>query len=347
MKGNMKAVRLHGHGGLDLLQYEDAPVPEICADEVLLKVKAAALNHLDLWTIGGMPGLKLDFPHILGNDMAGVVEEVGELVEHVQPGDEVVVAPGRGCGHCAECAAGRDNLCGEYWLYGCQLNGGFAQYAAVRADNVLPKPAQIDWSDAASASLVFLTAWHMLVGRADLRPGETCLVMAAGSGVGIAAIQIAALLGARVIAAAGSDEKLEKAKALGADSVVNYTDPEWPRRVRQLTGKRGVDVVAENAGEDYFAGCVGALAKNGRLVTCGATSGPMAHFDIRLLFVKHLTLHGSYMSSKAEWHEVWKFLATGKLKPVVDRVFPLADARAAFERMQKREQFGKLVLIPE
>lgn len=347
MAKNMKAVRLQGHGGLEHLKYEDAPVPEFRADEVLVRVKAAALNHLDLWTIGGIPGLKLAFPHILGNDMAGVVEAVGKLVSHVQPGLEVVVAPGRGCGHCAECAAGRDNLCSEYCLYGCQLDGGFAQYAAVRADNVLPKPAQIDWPEAASASLVFLTAWHMLVGRADLRPGETCLVMAAGSGVGIAAIQIAALLGARVIAAAGSDEKLEKAKALGADSVVNYTDPEWPRRVRQLTGKRGVDVVAEHAGEDYFAGCVGALAKNGRLVTCGATSGPMANFDIRLLFAKHLTLYGSYMSSKAEWHEVWKFLATGKLKPVVDRTFPLTEARAAFERMQKREQFGKLVLIPE
>jgi NADPH:quinone reductase-like Zn-dependent oxidoreductase len=343
----MKAVRLHGHGGLDQLHYEDAPVPAVRADEVLIRVKATALNHLDLWTIGGVPGLKLEFPHILGNDMAGVVEAVGELVANVKVGDEVVVAPGRSCGHCRECAAGDDNLCNEYWLYGYQLNGGFAQYAAVRAANVLPKPAHIDWPEAASASLVFLTAWHMLVGRAALKPGETCLVMAAGSGVGIAAVQIAALVGARVIAAAGSDDKLEKAKALGAESVVNYSDPEWPRRVRQLTGKRGVDVVAEHTGEQFFAGCVAALARGGRLVTCGATSGPRADFDIRLLFAKHLTLYGSYMSSKAEWHEVWKFIATGKLKPVVDRAFPLAQARAAFERMQRREQFGKLVLIPE
>jgi NADPH:quinone reductase-like Zn-dependent oxidoreductase len=187
----------------------------------------------------------------------------------------------------------------------------------------------------------------MLAERARLQPGETCLVMAAGSGVGIAALQIARLLGARVIATAGSDDKLERARELGADEVVNYSDPDWPRTVRGLTGKRGVDVVAEHTGEAYFEGCVAALAKDGRLVTCGATSGPRASFDIRLLFARHLTLLGSYMSGKASWHRVWQFVETGRLRPVVDRTFPLADARAALERMQRREQFGKLVLIPE
>jgi NADPH:quinone reductase-like Zn-dependent oxidoreductase len=343
----MKAALLQQHGGTDQLRYGDAPVPEIRADEVLLQVKASALNHLDLWTMGGVPGLKLTFPHILGNDMAGIVAEVGSLVDHVRPGDEVVAAPAHGCGHCAACAAGNDNLCRHYRLYGHQHHGGFAQYAAVRADDLLPRPAPIGWPEAASVGLVFLTAWHMLVGRAALQPGETCLVMAAGSGVGIAALQIARLLGARVIATAGSDAKLERAKELGADSVVNYSDPEWPGQVRALTGKRGVDVIAEHTGEDYFEGCVQALAHNGRLVTCGATSGPRATFDIRMLFARHVALLGSFMGSKAEWHTIWRFVAAGRLKPVVDRTYPLADAKAALERMQQREQFGKLVLIPE
>jgi NADPH:quinone reductase-like Zn-dependent oxidoreductase len=343
----MKAALLKQHGGTDQLQYGDAPVPEIRADEVLLRVKATALNHLDLWTMGGVPGLKLEFPHILGNDMAGVVEEVGSLVDNVRPGDEVVAAPAHGCGHCAECAAGNDHLCRHYRLYGHQHDGGFAQYAAVRSDDLLPRPARIEWPEAASVGLVFLTAWHMLVGRAALQPGETCLVMAAGSGVGIAALQIANFLGARVIATAGSDAKLERAKELGAHSVVNYSDPEWSRQVRSLTGRRGVDVIAEHTGEDYFEGCVMALAHNGRLVTCGATSGPRATFDIRMLFARHVALLGSFMGSKAEWHTIWRFVAAGKLNPVVDRTYPLAQAEAALQRMQQREQFGKLVLIPE
>jgi NADPH:quinone reductase-like Zn-dependent oxidoreductase len=283
----------------------------------------------------------------LGNDMAGVVERTGTLVEHVRPGDEVVVAPGRGCGHCAECAAGHDNGCRQYVLYGHQLDGGYAQYAAVRQDNVRLKPARLDWVEAASASLVFLTAWHMLVARANLKPGETCLVMAAGSGVGIAAMQVARLLRARVIAAAGSDAKLQRAKELGADSVVNYRDSQWASQVRQLTGRHGVDVVAEHTGEQFFEDAVSTLAPGGRLVTCGATSGPRAGFDIRRLFARQLSLLGSYMASKAEWHEVWKFIAAGRLKPVVDRCYPLAEARAAFEQLAKRDQFGKLVLIPE
>jgi NADPH:quinone reductase-like Zn-dependent oxidoreductase len=343
----MKAVRLHGHGGLEMLKYEDAPVPAIRPDEALVRVKAAALNHLDLFAVGGVRGLKLEFPHILGTDLAGVVEEVGVAVAHLRAGDEVVMATGRGCGHCQDCAAGQDNVCREYVLYGNALNGGLAEYCAIRADNLLPKPRSIDWPEAASASLVFLTAWHMLVGRANLRPGETCLVMAAGSGVGIAAIQIAKLLGARVIATSGSDAKLEKAKELGADSVVNYSNPEWPKLVREMTGKRGVEVIVEHTGEQYFEGCVLALARNGRLVTCGSTSGPEAKFDLRFLFGRHLSLLGSWMGSKAELYEVWKFVAAGKLKPVVDTTFALKDAVLAFERMSRREQFGKLVLIPE
>lgn len=343
----MKALLLKGHGGFDQLEYTEAPTPVPAPDQVLLRIKAAALNHLDLWTIQKVPGLTIPFPHILGNDMAGVVERVGPLVTHVKPGDEVVVAPGVGCGLCETCAAGDDHLCRHYFVYGYQRHGGLAQFAAVRGNQVRPKPKRLLWPEAASASLVFLTAWHMIATRARLRPGETCLVMAAGSGVGIAAIQIARLFGARVIATSASSAKLEKSRELGAEETVNYTDPEWPRRVRDLTLGRGVDVVIEHTGEEYFQACVSLLAKDGRLVSCGATSGPRAQFDLRLLFARHLNLLGSYMGSRAEWHRVWGLLDSGRLRPVVDTVFPLAEARQAFERMQNRDTFGKLVLIPE
>lgn len=343
----MKALLLTGHGGLDRLEYAEAPRPVPAPDQVLLRIRAAALNHLDLWTMQKVPGLTIPFPHILGNDMAGVVEEAGSLVTHVKPGDEVVVAPGVGCGLCEVCAAGDDQLCRHYFLYGYQRHGGFAQFAAVRGHQVRLRPPHLSWSEAASASLVFLTAWHMISSRARLVPGETCLVMAAGSGVGIAAIQIARMFGARVIAAAGSDAKLGKALELGAHDTVNYTETEWPRRVRDLTSGRGVDVVIEHTGEELFQACVSLLAKNGRLVTCGSTSGPRAQFDLRMLFARHLNLLGSYMGSRAEWHRVWSFLDSGQLRPIVDREYPLAEGRRAFERMQNRETFGKLVLIPE
>ncbi len=343
----MKALYLKGHGGLDQLEYGELPTPEPAADEVLLRVKAAALNYLDLWTVRKVPGLTLRFPHIPGNDMAGVVEKTGSLVTHIKPGDEVVVAPGVGCGLCVDCASGNDQLCRYYFVYGYQRNGGLAQYAVVRGNQLRKKPEAMGWPEAASASLVFLTAWHMISSRARLVPGETCLVMAAGSGVGIAALQIARLFGARVIATAGSDAKLARARELGAHETINYREAEWPKRVRDLTLGRGVDVVIEHTGEDYFESCVSCLAKNGRLVTCGATSGPRAQFDLRLLFARHLNLLGSYMSSRAEFHKVWDMLEAGRLSPVVDSVYPLSGGRAAFERMQSRESFGKLVLIPE
>lgn len=343
----MKALYINAHGGLEQLVYGELPVGEPGPDEVLLRVRAAALNYLDLWTIRKVPGLTIRFPHVPGNDMAGVVEKAGALVTHVKPGDEVVVAPGVGCGQCESCAAGDDHLCRYYSVYGYQRHGGLAQYAVVRGTQLRRKPAAMGWPEAASASLVFLTAWHMISARARVVPGETCLVMAAGSGVGIASIQIARLFGAQVIATAGSDEKLARAAALGARDTINYKDKEWPKRVRDLTKGRGVDVVIEHTGEEYFESCVSCLAKGGRLVTCGATSGPRAQFDLRLLFARHLSLLGSYMGSRAEWFRVWDHLEAGRLSPVVDSVYPLAEGRAAFERMQSREAFGKLVLTPE
>lgn len=342
----MKAVVFNQHGGPEVLEYAEAPDPNIKANEVLVQVKACALNHLDIWARGGLPGITIPLPHILGNDIAGVVREVGELVSWVKAGDEVMLHPGVSCGHCAECLAGRDNLCRDYDILGYRRHGGYAELVAAPAVNVIPKPKNVSWEEAAALPLVTVTAWHMLVTRAQVRPGEDVLIHAAGSGVGSLGIQIAKLLGARVIATAGSDEKLAKARELGADEVVNYNADDWPREVKRLTGKRGVDVVFEHTGAVTWPGSISSLKTNGRLVTCGATSGFDAQTDLRQVFYRHLTVLGSFMGSKAELLEAMKFIESGKIRAVVDQVLPLAEARRAHELMQNRAQFGKLVLVP-
>jgi len=254
--------------------------------------------------------------------------------------------PGVSCGHCIECLSGRDNLCPQYDIIGYRRDGGYAELVAAPGVNVLPKPANLSWAEAAALPLVTLTAWHMLVTRARVEPGEDVLIHAAGSGVGSIGIQIAKLRGARVIATAGSDEKLAKARALGADEVVNYTNADWAREVRRLTEKRGVDVVFEHTGAATWPGSISALAQNGRVVTCGATSGYDARTDLRQVFYRHLNLLGSFMGSKAELIEAMKFVARGQIRAVVDETLPLAEARRAHEQMQNRAQFGKLVLVP-
>jgi NADPH:quinone reductase-like Zn-dependent oxidoreductase len=342
----MKAVIFNQHGGPEVLEYAEAPDPTIKSNEVLVEVKACALNHLDIWARGGLPGIKIPLPHILGNDIAGVVREVGELVSWVKTGDEVMLHPGVSCGHCAECLAGRDNLCPEYDMLGYRRQGGYAQLVAAPAVNVIPKPGNLRWEEAAALPLVTVTAWHMLVTRAQVRPGEDVLIHAAGSGVGSIAIQIAKLLGARVIVTASSYEKLAKAKELGADEVVNYSAEDWPREVKRLTNKNGVDVVFEHTGAATWPGSIASLKSNGRLVTCGATSGYQAQTDLRLVFYRHLTILGSFMGSKAELLEAMKFIRSGKIHAVVDQTLPLAEARRAHELMQNRGQFGKLVLVP-
>jgi NADPH:quinone reductase-like Zn-dependent oxidoreductase len=342
----MKAVVFHEHGGPDVLHYEERPDPQIKANEVLVEVRACALNHLDVWARGGLPGIEIPLPHILGNDVAGVVRAVGELVDWVRVGEEVMLQPGVSCGHCFECLSGRDNLCPQYDIIGYRRDGGYAELVAVPGVNVLQKPANLSWAEAAALPLVTVTAWHMLVTRARVAPGEDVLIHAAGSGVGSIGIQIARLRGARVIATASSDEKLAKARALGADEVVNYTNEDWPREVRRLTEKRGVDVVFEHTGAQTWPGSISALAKNGRVVTCGATSGYDARTDLRQVFYRHLNLLGSFMGSKAELIEALKFVARGQIRAVVDETLPLAEARRAHEQMQNRAQFGKLVLVP-
>jgi NADPH:quinone reductase-like Zn-dependent oxidoreductase len=342
----MKAVVFHEHGGADVLRYEDRPDPTIRANEVLVEVRACALNHLDVWARGGLPGIEIKLPHILGNDIAGIVREVGEIVDWVKPGDEVLLQPGVSCGHCVECLSGRDNLCPDYDILGYRRDGGYAELVAAPAVNVVAKPKGLSFEEAAALPLVTVTAWHMLVTRARLQPGEDVLIHAAGSGVGSIGIQIARLRGARVIATAGSDEKLEKARELGADDCVNYTNADWPKEVRRLTAKKGCEVVFEHTGAETWGGSISSLAKNGRLVTCGATSGHDARTDLRQVFYRHLSLLGSFMGSKAELLEAMKFVERGKIRAVVDRALPLGDARRAHELMRDRAQFGKLVLVP-
>lgn len=342
----MKATQFYRHGGPEVLEFGDAPDPEIKQNEVLVQVKACALNHLDVFVRRGLPGIDITLPHILGDDVAGVVHEVGELVTWVRPGDEVMLQPGISCGHCKSCLSGRDNLCRDYDIIGYRRNGGYAQFVAAPGVNVIPKPPLLSWPEAAALPLVTLTAWHMLVTRAKIQAGEDVLIHAAGSGVGSIGIQIAKLRGARVIATASTEEKLEKAKALGADDVIDYTADDWPKRVRRLTNGEGVDVVFEHTGTSTWPGSITSLKNNGRLVTCGATSGFDARTDLRQVFYRHLTILGSFMGSKGELLEALKFVDTGAIRPVVDQTLPLSEASRAHELIENRSQFGKLVLIP-
>ncbi|HEY3103539.1 MAG TPA: zinc-binding dehydrogenase [Pyrinomonadaceae bacterium] len=340
----MKAVVFEQHGGPEVLKLTEVADPVIKSNEVLVEVHACALNHLDVWVRNGLPGIKIPLPHILGNDVAGVVREVGELVTWVSVGDEVMLQPGVSCGYCAECLAGRDNMCDDYDIIGYRRDGGYAELVAVPGVNMIPKPKNLNWPEAAALPLVTLTAWHMLVARAQVQPGEDVLVHAGGSGVGSIGIQIAKLRGARVITTASSDDKLAQARALGADETINYTRADWPKEVRRLTGGRGVDVVFEHTGEATWPGSIVSLKKGGRLVTCGATSGFDAKTDLRHVFYRHLTILGSMMGSKADLLAAMKFIESGHIRAVVDRVLPLAEARKAHELMEERAQFGKLVL---
>ncbi|HET9528254.1 MAG TPA: zinc-binding dehydrogenase [Pyrinomonadaceae bacterium] len=343
----MKAVIFRQHGGPDVLECADVPEPRIRANEVLVQVKACALNHLDIWARGGLRGIEIPLPHILGNDVAGVVKEAGELVTWVNAGDEVMVQPGVSCGHCEACLSGHDNFCPEYDIIGYRRDGGYAEFIAVPGVNIIPKPAKLSWEEAAALPLVTVTAWHMLVTRANVQPGETVLVHAAGSGVGSIAIQVAKLRGARVITTASTDEKLAHARELGADETVNYTGSDWPKEVRRLTGRKGVDVVVEHTGAATWPGSIATLKHNGRLVTCGATSGYDAQTDLRQVFYRHLNILGSFMGSKAELLEAMKFVEQGRIRAVVDRVLPLSEARQAHELIENRAQFGKIVLRPD
>ncbi len=342
----MKAVRFHEHGGLEVLKYEDAPEPKIQANEVLVRAKACALNHLDLWLRAGVRGWALQMPHIVGSDISGEVAEVGSLVTHVKPGDRVLLCPGISCGQCEACFRGLDSACRSYTLFGAMVDGGYAEFVKSPETNVIPIPGGLSFDEAAAVPLVFITAWHMLFTRAGLRPGEDVLVIGAGSGVGSAAIQIAKHAGARVIATAGTDAKLEKARALGADEVINHTRQSIAEEVRRLTEKRGVDVIVEHVGVAVWDACFDSLATYGRLVTCGVTSGGEVKLNLQALFGRQRAILGSFMGGKGELMQALKLIGQRKLKAVIDSVFPLKDAAAAQKKMVSRDFFGKILLHP-
>lgn len=338
----MKAVRFHGHGGPDVLKLEDAPDPEPHPGQAVVRVRACALNHLDIWQRRGIERVTIPFPHISGADVAGeVVESAGG---RVTTGLRVMLQPGVSCGVCAACLAGRDNRCARYDVLGYQSDGGYAEYVRVPEANLIPIPAHVDFIEAAAFPLTFLTAWHMLVNGARIEEGDVVLVLAAGSGVGQAALQLARHAGAFVIATAGSDDKLALAAKLGADATINHAADDVAAAVRRITSGRGADIVVEHVGRATWDASVRSLAKGGRLVTCGATTGHDAAVDLRHLFGRQLSLVGSYMGEKSGLLKAARLFFGGIVRPVVDRVFPLADAAAAHRYLEERRNFGKVVL---
>jgi NADPH:quinone reductase-like Zn-dependent oxidoreductase len=342
----MKAARIHQHGGPEVLRYEDVPDPQIKANQILVRVRACALNHLDLFVRAGIPGLKFSMPHILGSDIAGEVVAVGELCERVQPGWRVLLSPGQSCRQCAQCVSGLDNYCRKYTMFGYAVDGGDCELLAAPEYSAIPIPDDMSFEEAAAVPLVFLTAWHMLMARAALQPGEDVLVLAASSGVGSAAIQIAKMFQCRVIATAGGEAKMAKARELGADHVIDHYQQDIAAEVKKLTARRGVDVVFEHVGTATWQKSFESLAPAGRLVTCGATTGFDAKLDLRFLFSRQYSLLGSFMGTMGELHQVLKFVFRQQLKPVIDRVYPLAEIRSAHERLENKEQFGKVILKP-
>jgi NADPH:quinone reductase-like Zn-dependent oxidoreductase len=339
----MKAVVINEHGGPEVLHYTDFPEPSIGTNDVLVRVRACALNHLDIWVRRGLPGRTVPFPHILGSDVSGEVAKIGANVRNIQVGERVLLAPGVSCGHCPQCIAGRDNFCKDYVLFGSTIPGGYAEFVRSPAVNVLPIPGNLSFEEAAALPLVFITAWHMLFYRAHLQPAETVLVIAAGSGVGSAGVQIAKTTGARVIATAGSEPKLAKAKELGADDVLLHVG-EFAREVKKLTDGRGVDVVFEHVGAATWDQSVYSLRHGGRLVTCGATTGFETKINVGYLFARQLSILGSFMGHKSELFTVLELFKRGLLKPVIDTVLPLEHAADAHRLIENREQFGKVIL---
>jgi len=339
----MKAVRFHEFGGPQVLRYEDVPVPKPGPGEVLVALRAASINHLDLFTrAGGIP--KTPLPHIGGADGAGVVAANGPGATKFAEGSRVFFDPGLSDGTCENCVRGEHSLCDRWEILGEHRDGTFAQAVVIPEVNLRPIPDRLSFEEAAAFPLVFQTAWRMVVSKARVRPGETVLILGIGGGVAIAALQIAKHAGARVFVTSSSDHKLERARGLGADVAINHTRVDFSKEVWTITEKRGVDVVIESVGAATWAASVRALAKGGRLVTCGATSGPKPDEDIRRIFQKQITIYGSTMGTRHDWEQLNEELKAGALKPVIDRTYPLADAAAAQERMEAAEQFGKLVL---
>jgi NADPH:quinone reductase-like Zn-dependent oxidoreductase len=340
----VRAVLIRAHGGPEALELTDRPVPEPGPREVRVRVRAVGLNHLDVWVRRGVPGHVFPLPIVPGCDVAGVVDALGPGASGVAPGDEVVLGPLLSCGRCPACRSGEEPHCREAEILGESRDGGCAEYVVVPDVNVHPRPAGVDAVAAASVPLTFLTAWHMLHARAHVQPGERVIVHAAGSGVSSAAIQIAVLSGARVLATAGSDAKCDRARALGAEVAVNYRSGDFVAEAKRWAGRAGIDVVVDHVGADTFDRSLRCLARGGRYVTCGSTSGHELRTDFRLVFFKSLSILGSTLGSGHELAKILDLVALGRLKPVVDSVLPLSKVAEAHARLEARDVFGKIVL---
>ncbi|MFP9190467.1 zinc-binding dehydrogenase [Natronosalvus vescus] len=343
----MHAVTFTGHGDTDVIEYAEVPDPTVGPEDVLIDVKAGALNHLDVWVRRGLPGLDLEMPHVPGSDGAGVVVETGENVTRFSEGDHVALSAGVSCGECEFCRRGQYPLCVSYHVVGEHVPGVHAEYAAVDQDNLIPVPADVDWTTAASSTLVFQTAWRMLIDRADLSASESVLVLGASGGVGHAALQIADYAGAEVYATGSSEAKLRYAEEHGADHVVNYEEENFADWVRAETGKRGVDVVVDYIGAGTWQDSIKSLAKGGRLVTCGGTAGPSPQTDIPRIFWNQLTILGSTMATPGQVDDVMSLVWDGTFEPAIRDVLPMSDTGRAHELLENREGFGKVVVEPD
>jgi NADPH:quinone reductase-like Zn-dependent oxidoreductase len=341
----MKAAIFHEHGGPEVIRIEQVPRPAPAPGEVLVEVRAAAMNHLDLWVRRGLP-IETTMPHVGGSDVAGVVAEVGEGVDAGRIGEPVVVNPSIGCGRCRECRRGEESMCPRYRILGEHTDGGFAEYVAVAADRAHPLPGPLTFEEAAALPVSYMTAWRALVSRAALRPGEDVLVIGASGGTALAAVQIARMMGARVFAVTRGAEKAARIRELGADVVYDRGEEDWAAALQRDTGKRGVDVVVENVGAPTWKGSLRSLAHGGRLVVYGATAGPKVELDLRAVFWKQVRVIGTTMASRGEFDDLLRAAAAGRIRPVVDSVLPLDAAREAHERLEAGGQLGKIVLVP-
>jgi NADPH:quinone reductase-like Zn-dependent oxidoreductase len=346
MSESMNAVVLREHGGPEVLSYESIERPEPGPRQVRVAVRAVAMNHLDVWVRRGGPAFHVEYPHRLGSEISGVVDALGAGVGDLEVGAPIVVNPGLSCGVCRACLSGRDNLCPDYRILGENTQGGYAEYVVVPRENLAPYPGELSFTDAAAALLTFQTAWQMLVHKARVQPGEVVLVHGAASGVGVAGIQVARLFGARVIATAGSDEKLALARELGAEATINYRAQDFVREVKALTERRGVDVVFEHVGGEIMTGSVKATRSGGRIVTCGATAGFKPEIDLRHVFFRQIDILGSTMGSKGDLLAVLEHVEAGALRPIVHAVLPLAEAAAGHRMLEERQAAGKVVLTP-
>jgi NADPH:quinone reductase-like Zn-dependent oxidoreductase len=340
----MKAIAITGQGSLDKIQYTDVERPTLGPHEVLIETRAAALNHLDIFVRNNLDTLKLATPHVAGADGAGVVAEVGHDVTTVQIGDRALINPGLNCGVCEFCLAGEQSLCVRFGIMGESRPGTFAEYFKVPHDNVHLVPDGFSWEEAAALPLVFVTAWRMLISKAQIKPGEDILILGIGGGVSTAVLQIVKAIGLRAFVTSSSDDKLQQAKKLGADAVINYKTQDFAREIRGLTDRRGVDVVVDSVGGDSYAKSLASLVKGGRLVTCGATAGARPQTDLQRIFWNQLSVFGSTMGNRREFAEMLSFVRKRGVKPVIDQVFPLAEGVHAFARMEEGRQFGKIVL---